>query len=96
MGTFVQARIQGRMLQDVYVLPRSALREGRILVVKDGRVAYREVEPLRVRGDQVIFSAGLQPGEQVVVSALETPVEGMAVRTLPTEATAPDVMGARQ
>ncbi len=81
MGLFVEATIAGKTASDVVVLPRSAVRGAdRVLVVEDGRLRYREVEILRIRGDQAIVSAGLEAGEQVCVSALETVVDGMSVR----------------
>ncbi len=85
MGLFVQARIAGRTLEDVFVLPRAALRDGRVLVVEDGRLEFREVEVLRTRGDEVVIGAGLRPGDTVVATPLDTPVAGMSVRTVPAD-----------
>jgi RND family efflux transporter MFP subunit len=96
MGLFVQARIQGRTLENVIVLPRAALRDGRVLVVENGRLAFRDVEVVRTRGDDVVVQAkGLGAGAQVVVSPLETPVAGMSVRTVPAEGD-PQQLGARR
>ena len=81
IGLFVEARIDGSVVSDVVVVPRSAIRpDGRVLVVNDGTLRYREVEILRLFGDQAVISAGLQPGEQVCISSLETVVDGMSVR----------------
>ncbi len=81
IGLFVEATIAGKSASDVVVLPRSAVRgSDRVLVVEDDRLRFREVEILRVRGDQAIVSGGLEPGERVCVSALETVVDGMSVR----------------
>lgn len=82
MGLFVQARIQGRTLQEVFVLPRHAVREGRVLVVQDGRLAFRDVTVVRMRGEDAIVE-GLKGGEQVVVTRLDTPVAGMRVQAAP-------------
>ncbi|MCE2390197.1 MAG: efflux RND transporter periplasmic adaptor subunit [Proteobacteria bacterium] len=82
VGLFVEAEILGRSEQNVFVLPRSALRDGdRMLVVDDGmQLRFREVEVLQVSGDQVILRAGLTAGERVCASPLEAPVDGMRVR----------------
>lgn len=80
MGLFVQARIEGRSLKGVFVLPRAALRGNEVLVVESGRLEFREVEVARRRGDEVLVR-GLQPGAHVVVSPMDTPVAGMRVRT---------------
>ncbi len=81
MGVFVEATIAGKTAADVVVLPRSALRQpDRVLVVENERLRFREVEILRLYGDQAIVSGGLEPGERVCISALETVVDGMSVR----------------
>lgn len=81
MGLFVEATIAGKTASDVVVLPRSAVRDSdRVLVVENDRLRFRDVEILRLRGGEAIVSGGLEPGEQVCISALETVVEGMSVR----------------
>ena len=81
MGLFVEAEIQGRLADDVAVLPRSALRDGgRVLVAADDRLTYRAVDVVRILGDEVVIGGGLASGELVCVSNLETVVDGMRVR----------------
>ncbi len=85
VGLFVEAEIQGQERQDVVSLPRSALRGGedRVLVLDtESRLRFRAVEVLRRAGDEVLISGGLEAGEQVCISPLEAPVDGMAVRTI--------------
>ncbi len=85
MGLFVEAEIAGRTARDVAVLPREALRPGdQVLVVDgEGRLRFRTVEVYRRQRDEVLVAAGLEAGELVCVSPLETAVDGMRVRTLP-------------
>jgi RND family efflux transporter MFP subunit len=82
VGLFVDVRIEGRVIPNALVIPRSALREGgRVLVVdEDDRIHYRSIEVLRTEREAVIVEAGLQPGERVAVSPLPEAVEGMRVR----------------
>ena len=81
MGLFVEAEIQGRLADNVAVLPRSALRDGdRVLVAADDRLTYRAVEVVRILGDEVVIGKGLDSGELVCISNLETVVDGMRVR----------------
>lgn len=82
VGLFVNAEIEGLLAEDVVVLPRAALREGnRVLVVDtEDRLRYRRVEPLRLHRDQVLVRTGLEPGERVCISPLQTAVDGMPVR----------------
>jgi RND family efflux transporter MFP subunit len=84
MGLFVEAEIAGRLAEDVIVLPRSAVRDGgRVLVVDDeSRLRFRTIDILRTHKDEVVVEDGLESGELVCVSPLESVVDGMAVRTL--------------
>ncbi|MGH8566510.1 MAG: efflux RND transporter periplasmic adaptor subunit, partial [Gammaproteobacteria bacterium] len=82
-GLFVQAEIEGRERSNVVGLPRSALVRGayRVLVVDGGdRLRFRDIAVLRGDREQVFVSAGVKPGERVIVSALDTAVDGMKVR----------------
>jgi RND family efflux transporter MFP subunit len=82
VGLFVNAEIEGLLVDDVVVLPRNALRNGdRVLVVDaDNTLHFRDIEPLRLYRDEVIVKSGLAAGERVCVSPLQTAIEGMAVK----------------
>jgi RND family efflux transporter MFP subunit len=81
MGLFVSAEILGKSREGVAVVPREAIRErDRVLVVEDERLRFRDIEILRLEGDRALIRAGLESGEKVCVSALETAVDGMSVR----------------
>lgn len=84
VGLFVEAEIDGLELEDVVVLPRSALRSGEYVLVVDSenRVRIRQVEVLRVYRDEIYVTAGLAPGERVSTSMLQTVVEGMRVQAV--------------
>lgn len=87
VGLFVEAEIDGLELDDVVVLPRSALRNGEYVLVVDSenRVGRRQVDVFRVYGDQVFIVDGLEAGERVSVSMLQTVVEGMRVQPLESD-----------
>ncbi|MFQ5877543.1 MAG: efflux RND transporter periplasmic adaptor subunit [Acidobacteriota bacterium] len=91
-GLFLQAEIGGRVARGVFVLPRAALRgDGRVLVVDDeSRLRLRAVELLRVAREEAIVRRGLEEGEMVCVSPLETVVDGMRVRTVLEGEAGPD------
>jgi RND family efflux transporter MFP subunit len=84
VGLFVEAEILGEVVDGVAVLPRAALRgPDRVLVVDaESRLRFREVAVLRREHDTVVVRAGLEAGEQVCVSPLDAPVDGMEVRVL--------------
>jgi RND family efflux transporter MFP subunit len=84
VGLFVEAEILGEVAEGVAVLPRAAMRgSDRVLVVDaESRLRFREVDVLRRTRDRVLIRAGLETGEHVCVSPLDTAVDGMEVRTL--------------
>ena len=84
VGLFVNAEIEGLLVDDIVVMPRNAMRNGnRVLVVDDeNHLRYRDVELLRLFGDEVLIKGGLQAGERVCISPLQTAIEGMPVEPL--------------
>lgn len=81
MGQFVDAVVLGRTVPDVASLPRAALRgrDAVLVVDPERRLRFRTVEVLQLGRDEVLISAGLEEGELVLISTLETPVEGTRV-----------------
>lgn len=88
VGLFVNARIEGSALTDVLVVSRNALRSaGTVYVVtKDGTLDIRTVETGYTDRDRVVITRGLSEGEQVVVSTVRSPRQGMKVAALEHEA----------
>jgi RND family efflux transporter MFP subunit len=84
VGLFVEAQIQGRQAEGVYVVPRAALRQADTLYVIDAedRLRIRSVEVLRSTREQVVVGAGLSDGDRVVVSPFDAAVDGMQVRAM--------------
>lgn len=85
VGLFVHANIMGRIVDDIVVLPRIAMRDNnQVLVVdQDDRLHFRTVSVLRIEPDQVLIDGGLMRGERVCLTPLQIAVEGMKVRPLP-------------
>jgi RND family efflux transporter MFP subunit len=100
VGLFVDAEIEGRTAEDVFVLPRSALRRGRsgegdrVLVIdQDSRLRFRDVDVLRIEHDQVIVGRGLAAGERICISPLRAVTDGMLVRVAGPEGARPELAG---
>ncbi len=63
-----------------------------MLVLDDeNRARFRDVSVARVRDATLFVSGGLDAGERVVISAIETVVDGMAVT--PVEVTPDELLG---
>jgi RND family efflux transporter MFP subunit len=82
IGTFVNASIEGRELQDIVPLPRYVLRAGNNVWVvdKNGRLHNRGVSLLRAGGDLVYVSGGLDDGDLVSLTTLDSSFDGSEVR----------------
>ncbi len=87
VGLFVQASIEGKVVENVVRLPRVAVRDdGHILVVDaEDRIHMRRVKLLRTEYDHVLVEEGLSEGERVCISALNVVVEGMKVKPVEQE-----------
>jgi RND family efflux transporter MFP subunit len=82
VGLFVDAEIEGRLVEDVFELPRAALRrDSQVWVVDENdRLHVRRVAVLRSGRKHTWIRTGLEPGDRVVTSSLEVVSEGMKVR----------------
>ncbi len=87
VGLFVSAEIEGLAAENIVVLPREALRnDNQVLVVdEEDRLRFRKIEPLRLYQNDLLVRAGLQAGERVCISPIQTAIEGMVVNPLPNE-----------
>ncbi|NVK87191.1 MAG: efflux RND transporter periplasmic adaptor subunit [Gammaproteobacteria bacterium] len=83
VGTFVTAVIQGIEMDNLVKVPREAFRDlSKVLVSdQDNKLYTRDVEIARAEDNFVYIRSGLQPGDNVVLTAIESPIQGMAVRT---------------
>jgi len=88
-GLFVEAVIPGRRLERALLIPPAALRPGNKvhLIDEQGRLQTREVDVLSRNDDRVVVGNGLKAGEQVIVSAIRNPVQGMALAAIPAVTT---------
>ena len=83
MGTFVAATIDGLTVDNVIRVPRSALRGNNHLMIidDDNRLRVRTVDVLRTDTDYAYLIGGAMPGERISLTAIESPINGMRVRT---------------
>lgn len=81
-GSYVTVEMQGRRTVPLVEVPREAVRgRDQVWVRTDaGTLAIREVEIAQRSEDAVFVSAGLEAGEEVVVTPIARPVEGMRLR----------------
>lgn len=82
VGLFVEAEILGRVIEDIYVIPRSALQaNNKVYLIKDdNKLVFRDVDILRVVDEEVYIQGGLEAGDTICLSTISHASEGMTVR----------------
>jgi RND family efflux transporter MFP subunit len=80
-GMFVTAKIKGKEIDQVFVLPRYVVYPGdRVYTVKSDHLEIKSVEVLRAFKDSVFVRQGLSDGEQIIKTPLSDATDGMLVR----------------
>jgi len=79
---FVEAQIQGIRINNAFVLPRSAIRGSDTVYIIDSenRLWHRKVDIFKNEKESVIVRGGIEKGETICISPMETVVEGMKVK----------------
>ncbi len=79
VGLFVTVEIVGRTLENAYIIPREALRAGdKVYVVNnDGKLEIRSVDVTYSSETEAVVNVGLDIGDQVIISSIPNPIEGM-------------------
>lgn len=97
-GQFVKATIAGRAASQVLQLPRHLLKPDDLVLVADDKLQLqlRKVTLDRADATYAYIKAGLQAGDQLVVSPLANPLPGTLVRTEPNKAASDNSSGAAQ
>jgi len=85
LDSYVRVDIEGRALDGVVRVPRTALRDGqRVWVMTEDRTLdIRQVTIAWSGNDHVCISEGLADGDLLITSNLGAPVQGMALKTAP-------------
>jgi RND family efflux transporter MFP subunit len=82
IGTFATANIMGKQEQELVKIPRDAFKDLNSILVsdKENRLYSRLLEVARSEADFVYVRSGLREGDRVVMTSIQSPVEGMKLR----------------
>jgi RND family efflux transporter MFP subunit len=80
-GLFLNAKINGKKLKNIYALPRRALygKNKIIIVDSNNKVSSREVVVIRTERDKVIIRDGIANGEKIATTPIPNVINGMEV-----------------
>jgi RND family efflux transporter MFP subunit len=87
VGSFVEVRISGRTLKDVYRLPAASLRQHNtvwLFDVADSTLQIKDVELLRREQETAVLGSGLSGGDRVVTTYLAGAANGLRLRVAQT------------
>ncbi len=77
-NTFVEVELTSAPLEGRIVVPLSALKDSQVFVVDgESRLDLRKVEVAFTQGGFAVLAAGLEPGERIVTSDLQSAIKGM-------------------
>jgi RND family efflux transporter MFP subunit len=88
VGLFVEARIEGSVLEDVYVLPRTSFREASYILTLDAenRIRRVEVNPVWMDSEVIVFRhSELRPGTLITITPIPLAIDGMRVQPIDGE-----------
>ncbi|MCO4799633.1 MAG: efflux RND transporter periplasmic adaptor subunit [Colwelliaceae bacterium] len=82
MGAFVHADIQGKTVEGILAIPRSALHGANTIYTVDinNKLHIQKIDLLRTDANFVYSLDDLPAGHRLIITMLETPVEGMSLR----------------
>lgn len=82
LGSYVRLQIESTQLDDIYCIPRKALRENDRVWVRDadGELAIRPVEIVWRRQDDVLVRDAFANGDALVTTHLSSVIPGMPLR----------------
>lgn len=81
-GLFIDVEIIGKLLDDIVEIPRSALQsDNRVLILNsENKLEFSSVEVIRSMASTVIISNSLKNGMKIIISPMETPINGMELQ----------------
>lgn len=82
VGAYVEVKIKGKELRDVFAVPRLALHDlNRVWIMNsDDLLEFREIAIIWRSEDTIFVTGGLQQGERIITSQLPSPVPGTQLR----------------
>ena len=87
VGLFIDVELEGIPMEGVTAIPRVALnrQEQVIIVEEDDTISFRDVQVRRSSNNMVFLSSGVEEGERICTTVMNTPIEGIKVKVASKE-----------
>lgn len=94
VGTYVSAEISGVSMDNLIKIPRQALRgQNQVLIVdSESRLSIRDITVVYTDKSFAYINDGVEEEERLILTAIESPIDGMKVRTTDNSANISDVI----
>jgi len=87
-GLFVNAAVDGQKLENIIVIPRTALRgDDKVYLAKDDILSIKTVNVISSNRDEAILDGGIKIGDNVITSPIRGVADGMKIQVVTTGAT---------
>ncbi|MBV35646.1 MAG: efflux transporter periplasmic adaptor subunit [Rickettsiales bacterium] len=85
-GTFVKAEIAGQERENLIKLPRQALYYNKqvLSLVDENKIQLVDVKLARTESNTIYVSEGLENGQEIIITPVQNPVNGMKVKKFAT------------
>jgi len=80
VGMFVNAEIDGLKYNNITIVPRSSVKNDMIWVVEKFVLRKKSVEVIRLENDFAFIADGLEKNDRILITRLDSYVDGMPVR----------------
>ncbi|MCJ8295420.1 MAG: efflux RND transporter periplasmic adaptor subunit [Colwellia sp.] len=85
-GSYVNANIMGYDISQATLVPRYLVVNGKVAILdSESKLHYAAIDIVRQQGSHVVVANGLADGDQLIVSALDYPVDGMQLALISDE-----------
>ncbi|NQZ25871.1 MAG: efflux RND transporter periplasmic adaptor subunit [Colwellia sp.] len=85
-GSYVNAKIMGYDISKASLVPRYLVVNGKVAILdSESKLHYAAIDIVRQQGSHVVVANGLADGDQLIVSALDYPVDGMQLALISDE-----------
>ena len=78
-GAQISARIQGKILKNVFAIPKSNIIDNNYVYVASNGTLKQKTVAIIWQRKNIAFAKGLLPGELIVTTPLYLPTEGMKI-----------------
>lgn len=82
IGSYVEVQFEGPILEKIFILPRRALRDNNHIWVmnEENTLEIREVGVIQKDEESIYIDSGLKDNEDIVISPIGIPIEGMLLK----------------